>query len=430
MSRARTLLLFTTLTLLFSLGYYLLIAQHNQFIRYENGVLHISDFAYYVVMTRGFWFNGFRQIYEVDTHLTTLRTLLDAQVSEAMPLGSTPLALFIYLPSALIYPLGIQITQSLWVGLSLAALAMTVALYRDIWIAAPKLTRLRALTAVAVVATSHSLYFAATLGQTSILALAAFGIILDQALNRAAPNHTATTDRQRDPGEILSLIALLYLGIKPTYFGLALLLLASLGRWRLMLKGCLGVSLLLLLFSAVEDRSWLSSYLHTFANFGGSGIQSEYRAAFAFDYMNILRSAFVGLADEILLVRLSKVLFALSAFLALALLLAKGRSTKFSELTSRSPLLPFLVVLFSYLLFAPYLSSYEDLLLAVPLFLLPTFRLTGPKGSVYFAALLVSLLVSLNFLALQPFVIAPLLWCTKVAYVAMVVWLFTQRSAS
>ena len=315
-----------------------------------------------------------------------------------MPLAVTPAATVIFFPFVLASKLGLGIAKSAWCGFSVAALALATARFRSDWRSCSNAERLRLAAAGVVAVGSNAFFTTLWLGQTSLFFVASLIVLLDVA--------------RRREGE-LPVAALLYIGLKPTYFGLGALLLIAFRAWKL-----LGIAIGLLalecgVLTLLSGPSWMGEYVEMFSMFGRSELDPRLRAPFAFDQMNLFRSAWLRFASDTTLLAVSRIVLAGAVFVG-----AVGIAREVIATRAGGTPLPgvrrFVGLLGMYFLFAPYGSTYEDIALAFPVFLLLAL---GPRviASPRFLVALLLLFGALNFLTLLTPTSRELLWLGKAA---------------
>lgn len=379
--------------------YYSLVATRLDLIAYADGVLRITDFAYYVVMVRAFWLDGHRSLYGAADHLVVMRELTGADLRAAMPLGSTPVVVFVYAPFVLLSRLSMAVAQSVWVGLSLAALTMMLARFQSEWAAVSRGNRLRWWLAVGITLGSFASLATLLLGQTSLAALAALGLIVQ------------TCRSSRTVSRSVALLALLVVGLKPTYLVFALLILCAYRRWRLLLAALALAAASSAAFTVLSGPGWWRDYWRMLGMFSAADIPPEFRSAFALPKMNIFRSAWATWIPDATALMLTTVMALVGSAAAGAGLIRDlwtAEPPGSPRALSRCALLVGV-----YLLFAPYASAYEDLMLVLPVFLLLVAR-PERLSDWRMLPLLGALLVSCNALPLLSPATREMLWCVKV----------------
>ena len=155
----------------FSALYYLSFAANVELITFQNGVLKISDFAYYSVIVRAFWFQGHRGFYNLDGNIEVLRQLTDPQFEGVMPLAVTPVAPVVLLPFSWISLSSVPLAQSVWVGLSLSAIAWGIFCHRALWASFPPIRKIQGFALLLLLISSNVFFVTLALGQTSLLLL-------------------------------------------------------------------------------------------------------------------------------------------------------------------------------------------------------------------------------------------------------------------
>ena len=98
------------------------ISKQIEFVIYDNGYLKIQDYAYHIIITKAFWFNGFGNIYDLTFQQEALSSYVGSHINTVMPLGITPLALFIWFPFAYVACFNMALSYTLWTFFSITIL--------------------------------------------------------------------------------------------------------------------------------------------------------------------------------------------------------------------------------------------------------------------------------------------------------------------
>ncbi len=366
----------------------------------QNGALRISDFAYYVVIIRSFWFGGPRGIYSLEDNLAVLRELLGTDIGGVMPLAVTPASAFLFLPFAVVSLFSMSVAKSFWCGLSMAAVLTAASGFRDIWTGTSSHSRIKLGLAAAIVFLSHSFFLTLWLGQTSLFFFASLLSLLN-ALRKG--------DRRILP----VLPALFFAGLKPTYFGIMVLVLLVYGAWRAISIAASFLAAAALFCTVYTSPVWISEYVSMFTVFSRYPLPPEFRLPFAFDQMNVFRSGWSSFASQETLLTLSRsVLFIAVAGGAVSILRNLQRQ---DEIGAKRRMI---ILTACYVLFSPYLSPYEEILAAFPILLIIS---GAPEylDSRRFLSCLLLLFLVLNFNPLLTPWNRELLWIAKAVLFAL-----------
>ena len=209
--------------LLSTFCFHYFISEQMEFVTYSNGNLRIQDYAYFIIIAKGFWFDGFGNIYEPYFQQQALSAHVGSQMYTVMPLGIPPMALVVWLPFAYVARFSMALSYTLWIAFSLGILftalwSIVRNFYRD------KNIPILPITLSFVTIFSATTFRALQLGQTSVLA-AGLLIYLIYFVHKTA--------KELKSGSWLPILLIIFLlGIKPTYLALGLGLLIIYGRWR------------------------------------------------------------------------------------------------------------------------------------------------------------------------------------------------------
>lgn len=338
------------------------ISRQINFVIYLDDFFRIQDYAYYIIITKAFWFEGFGNVYKLSFQQQALSTYIGSMIYLAMPLGTTPIALVVWFPFAYAARFSIALSYTLWIAFSIGVLF--IALWNvGRYVFQSKKQPLLPITLSLVTVFSLTSFFAIIFGQTSVLAA---GLLI----HLIYIVHKATEESESYNGLLVSLL-IFGLGIKPTYLALGLGLLMIYGMWRQALYSVALVIVVIIGLTPMLTVEWVPSYFHQLGMFSRGDIPDVYAWAFAPDTMNIFSSAFQKIIGNDLA---SLVSYAVTCSVCLCIigfdLLSKiiGKPTDqlcFLRVTKEQL---FILFVGSYLLFAPYAGSYEDVLL-LPVFI-------------------------------------------------------------
>jgi hypothetical protein len=358
-------------------------------IREENGI-RISDYVYYLLFVRAFWFEGISSIYNYDSFLIVLSQFLGGGMKPLpMPLGVTPVVLIFWFPFSCLSFISFDLAQAAWVSFSLQLFLTELFLLSIVMINREYEERIGYYLLLAVSIGSFDLAQSVALGQTSIFAS---GALLSLGRKYFSDNIA------EKPGiDLFSVFLLFGLSIKPHYLSFALGLLMLRGQFRTACTG-VGISLFVTLLLTLRlDPAWVSDYLSNLKIFASADIPEVYAHAFFPQSMNLFSSAFSFLLGRKLSILISNaVLIIIFGSVFFFSLIHPRFLEKFSRLAYKS----FrdsgvYLLLAAYLLFSPYAGFYEDLLLIAAVFMFLIWR--GPEKfilgmSLFFSLLLVVLL--------------------------------------
>ena len=413
----RPAIAFLGLASLFTAVYFAWIGREVRFVSFDDGRFHISDFAYHALALREFFFGAESDPYRIDSLILVFQRLVDPRVREVMPIVVTPVALIAFFPFSLLTFLSVQLAQAVWAGCSLASLILGFASAAPAVRQRSRREQILLGGAAAVFLGSTSFFYTLAIGQTSILFVAA-SLVLALRIAR------------REPATMLDLLLLIAAATKPTYFGLTVLMLLGSRRFDLLLR------LVLLLFVPSVflfvrlGMAWVPEYCTMFSYYAAEVIPEPIRSSLVFGRMNVLRNAWGNSDFQAISLLWSKMILALCGVASFFVLL------RFRHLDSANrdgaSLFPYSLLLGGYLLFSPYLSFYEDLLLILMLLPLACESFRSPPFSPL--VLLCLLFVSLNSYDLLAndggsSALRPWLWIGKALFVGGALWYLRPVSA-
>jgi len=342
--------------ILLTLCFHHFFSKKIEFVMYSNGNLRIQDYAYHIIQIKSFWFDGLGNIYDQHFQQRALSEYVGSQIYTIMPFGITPIALFVWFPFAYVACFSMALSYTLWISFSFSILCTAL------WCAERDFFQNKNLPILPITLSFVTLFSAATfrallLGQTSVLA-AGLLIYLICFVRKAAHRSKC--------GNLLIVSLLIFiLGIKPPYFALGLGLLIIYGMWKeafysttIVLVSILGITPLLTI-------EWIPTYLYLLQIHCSGTIPGFYAWSIYPETMNIFRSAFRNIIGDNTSSIISNVVI-YSVYIAIvgSTILTKIRGKTTCKLTSlkltKGQL--FILLVASYLLFAPYAGAYEDVL--------------------------------------------------------------------
>ena len=335
------------------------ISKQIEFVIYDNGHLVIQDYAYHIIITKAFWFDGFGNIYDVTFQQKALSSYVGSHINTVMPLGITPLALFIWFPFAYVARFNMALSYTFWTFFSIATLLVGLWNLARHVLESNKMDLLSALFLLTVLFSALTC-LAVYIGQTSIIATG----LLICLICHVHKNSEGSKQRNR----IFIPILIFLMGIKPPYIAIGLGLLAIYGMWLQILISLVAVGIALVLATPMLTFDWVPSYLGLLRMYSIGEIPDVYAWSIKPHTMNIFRSAFRPFfADKVLSLISSFVIYSVYICVVGFSILTQKRYIISERFTSFRLSKGFLFVLLigSYLLFAPYANVYEDVLLIV-----------------------------------------------------------------
>jgi len=309
-----------------------------------------------------------------------------------MPLGITPIALVVWLPFAFVSCHSMALSYTIWITFSLFIL------FTSLWSIAQYCYPNKNLPILPIALSSVTIFSATTfralhLGQTSVLA-AGLLIYLIYFVQK-----TAYSSKFADLLIILPIIFIL--GMKPTYIALGLGLLIIYGMWRQVIYSIVTVFVLLMGITPMLTLKWVPSYLNLLQIYSRGNFPEFYAWAIVPETMNIFRSTFGKIIGDNL-ASLTSTIVTCSIYIGV---IGYSIFTKIRKISTDqvSPIRItkeqlFILIVASYLLFAPYAGAYEDVLFlpvfSTVLFFGNTPKLTDYKSFVLIFSLFVILLQS------------------------------------
>ena len=377
---------------LLTLCFHHFVSKKIEFVAYSNGNLKIQDYAYHIIITKAFWFDGFGDIYKLTFQQQALSAYIGFQIYTVMPLGITPIAMVVWLPFAYVARFSLALSYTLWITFSLGIF------FTAFWNIVRKFYQnknipILPITLSFVTIFSATAFRALQLGQTSVLAA---GLLIHLIY---FAHKTANSSKF---GDLLIILLLIFiLGIKPTYIALGLGLLTIYGMWREAIYSLVIVFVLLIGITPILTLKWVPSYLNLLHMYSCGNIPDVYAWSINPETMNIFRSAFRNfIGDNIAGLISSTVSYSVYIGVVGLSILRKLRGKSIDKLylinLSKDQL--FVLLIASYLLFAPYAGAYEDVLFlpvfSTVLLIGKTPNLTDYKSLVLIFSLFVILLHS------------------------------------
>ena len=377
---------------LLALCFHHFVSKKIEFVAYSNGNLKIQDYAYHIIIVKAFWFDGFGDIYRLSYQQQALSAYIGSQIYTVMPLGITPIALIVWLPFAYVARFSMALSYTLWITFSLGILI--TAFWNIVQNFYPnKNLPILPIALAFVTVFSATTFRALQLGQTSVLA-AGLLIYLIYFVQKTAKGLKA--------GSWLPILLIIFLlGMKPTYIALGLGLLMIYGLWREAIYSLVIVFVLLIGITPLLTIKWVPSYLNLLHIYSLGKFPEFYAWAIVPETMNIFRSAFRSfIGDNIAGMISNAVSYSVYIGVVGMSILFKIKNDSINKLyftgISRDQL--FVLLIASYLLFAPYAGAYEDVLFlpvfSTVLIVDNTPALTNYKSLVLIFALLIILLQS------------------------------------
>jgi hypothetical protein len=362
-----------------------------------RGAHHIGDFAYHVLLVRGFWFEDRVGIYRFAEQREMLNRLFGADNDHAMPPAVLPTFLIIYAPFAFVALRSLSFAYSWWVS---TWLFVTGAVLWKLRPSEPVRSQKPFLLLLAAIVLCSDVFSrTVVLGQTSLCAVSLLVLLCRMAVR---PKEDAA-----DSTLALGCLLVLVLSMKPPYLVMSLTVLLAHRRWRILAGAILLVGVTLALLTVKLGAQWPAEYLSSVANHVGFAVSEPYRLSLAASTMNVFRYTFADLLGEPVARAVSFGLFAIG-WLALSVRLLRSLHSQESDDGLALSLVCWSIALF--LLFAPYSGIYEDLLIVAILMVLP---MTDGISISRAACVGAALFLVLNFVPLRDVLSPELLWIAK-----------------
>jgi hypothetical protein len=366
-----------------------------------NGqALRLSDFSYHCIIFRSFFDGYISSPYSATEQLSAITLASKIRPSTIMPIGITPSGLALWYPIANYSRSSPNLAYTLWVTGSFFPCALWITLlWKDISIGSKKKTLV---LFVAATVLSLAMFRTISLGQTSLLALGALGLILREAQRSSASR----------PRLWVLAPLILALSLKLTYFTLAIGILVSFKHFRRAIEAVSFIAVISLLVSALGGATLLIDWQDQIGIYTSQAIPTIYQSSLNIGTTNTLRSWFQIFANPSLSFTLSH--YSLLALLAIIGTLSISRP-KFLK-TSES-----LLALSWYsavMLFLPYLGAYEEIILLAPVaFVIQSKTTTFNRTEIYL--LLITLIVCLNTATSSLLVVCLIKWPAKLLFFAI-----------
>ena len=139
-----------------------------------RGAHHIGDFAYHVLLARGFWFEDHPGIYRFPVQQQMLGELFGAKDTHAMPPAVLPTFLIVYYPFAFVARRSISFAYSWWAS---TWLFLAAGVLWKVRLSARRWQEPAVLLLGAIILSSDVFYRTVVLGQTSICAVSLFMLV-------------------------------------------------------------------------------------------------------------------------------------------------------------------------------------------------------------------------------------------------------------
>lgn len=319
------------------------------------GKLQILDFAYHWAIVRGFWWHDTGGISSAGALIAALTPLLGAPPPAVMPNPMSPTIVMVWLPLALLPIAWLREAYLLWLSFSIALCAAAFAM--TFGLKCRRRQRFLAVIAVFFVAVSPVFANGVILGQTTACVLGVLLLIV-KGIHRA--------EKISLRSDLLLAGALSILSVKLPYLLIGVGLLGIFHRWRAIFYGVALIILLVLIASVWADPGWLGEYVLVMQSYSrrdfsaGGFVWGDYGATtptVTTMLRPVVSSQMLGF-------------FSFGAAVGAAVVVAK-LVLRPQPLDRGDVLLVGVITLVgTYLLFAPYLGSYEDLLLLLPVVVL------------------------------------------------------------
>jgi hypothetical protein len=348
--------------LLLVLCFHFFISKQIDFVTYSNGNFKIQDYAYYIIIAKAFWFGGFGNIYEIYFHQEALSMHLGENIYYVMPMGTTPISLVLWLPFAYVSRFSISLSYTLWSAFSLGVL------FVGSWNGFRYAFHLKKIELLPTTLSLVTLFSYHTLlsiyaGQTSVLSV---GLLIYLLYIVHSTAHKSKSDNW-----LFIALSIFILAIKPPYVALGLGLLMIYGRWRETLYSVVLISVVLIGITPMLGVEWVSSYLKILPIYSRKNIPDIYAWSITLETMNIFRSAYRNIIGDNIATFISFfVIYSVYLGVIGLSVLSIIRGTSIDNLSPLKILKGqlFVLLIASYLLFAPYAGGYEDVLF-LPVFI-------------------------------------------------------------
>jgi len=320
--------------------------------------LRLTDFAYYTLIAKAFWFEQELQIYNPEIQAKIIAQQTGSRINFAMPVNLTPIGFLFWWPISFVAKWNLALSYAIWACISLGLLMTSAAVaYRyagQVGVSGTRFFSLLFFIGVTSTTTMACIY----LGQTALFAAAIlFFIVMLAGVPR----------KERTKRQNLTLVLLcVLLAIKPNHFGLAVGALLIFGEWVTVLWAGLGVLGLLGVLTLFFSSSWMSGYIDSLALYLQPDVPKIYEFAFVPEAMNVFRTAFQLSLGEGLASGISLAVFFGGSF-AIVLLgmirVWRRKESTSNRITCLSPQWLVLCFFGLYLTVSPHCNMYDETLL-------------------------------------------------------------------
>lgn len=304
--------------------------------------VRIQDFAYHLLIYKGLWTGQIDNPYQFENQVLILRHESSSNISTAMPIGQSPVALLLSYPFTLIAQYNLLISYFLWLTISSACLACGLNQWRKETNNNNIYFPLFTLITILSVAFLHAF----ELGQTSIIAL---GILL----------LFAGRTNEEKCYRWISVLGNIVLAIKPPYFFLGVSFLLAERKLKNLFYSTFVVGIILGSTVWLLPSRWIPDYLSNLASYTAEP-SSHYQSSIVTKTMTSVPQilASLNIVDPKLLYSTSTIIFFGGTLCFLIALLP--------PLTHETKRLVSIASILFYVTFAPYVGFYEDLLVLIP----------------------------------------------------------------
>lgn len=404
--------------------YHHFVSEKLEFVTYSKNdkliYLKIQDYAYYIIIVKSFWVENFGNIYKLDFQQKALSSFVGTNISLAMPPGVTPVALLIWLPFACIANQSIALSYTFWTMTSLIFFIIALSKFlKNNYCENIKSKLPFYLIIVTIVSPATALCL--LLGQTSIFAVGLFTLLVNYTYEKKINRKT--------PFDWIYISIVVFLSaIKPSYVALSFGILAIHGLWKEAILSSIFLSIYLISISPLLGFDWISSYKYLLSMYTSGNFPKEYAWSIVPSTMIVFRTSFRSVIGDQLGVLLSNIATIVIYFIVLwkSLVFLKNES---KDLYNQKKTI-YIILVSSYLLFAPYAGAYEDVFfMIIFLMVLNTKSLPEPIGVKGLALIALTLVVlSQNVLNLSQ--IQSVFWILKFLLIFIIIfYCFIEKEA-
>lgn len=376
--------------LVFSASYIFFLNRPDLFWEIRDGTVRISDLGYYLTIIRGVITGDGTSFYQPETHLSALSKLVGAPVAKAMPVGVSPTVVLILLPLALLpvdqYALGISLLNALGVTLFVGCWVPLLIRYYS----KPSLA-FRTAAALVVILLSMSSQTNFILGQFAMIAV---GLICASFMLSRKDSSTSNT--------LMLVVCGTFLSIKLHYLAIFIVVLVCSKKYKELLFVL--VSVVVSTAFSLNILGWESfgPFLKSLGVFSVAEKPDFLSGGFPADRMIVFKAAFSGWLDARFVTLLS--------WSGGAVMILFAGYFWVKDYSNQLLTVPILLVTAAYLLFTPHMGSeYEDLLLAIPIFIC----VREYRSYQYLNSAILLAFVVLNADFFRPCLASCLLWLVK-----------------